>query len=252
MLPYCDDSLQALLTAQRTGTLQPVPRGSRVPRGLRGVLLRGLSLRSDERWPSMEALLAALERLRQPRRWPVAATLVVGFGAGAVVFMRAPEPGPCDAPRDALEGTWGAADRRAVEAAYLASGHEEAPRLFERVRAELDAYTNAWVSMHEESCRATYVRHEQPEAEFEQGMRCLQRHHGRRGRAPLPGAPSPSFETSRPGRRGCCLCRSGLSHADCGDGCGFCCGAGIRPGENRVRCGRPVRVFDRRDSDQSL
>ena len=64
-------------------------------------------------------------------------------------------------------------------AAYLASGHEEAPRLFERVRAELDAYTNAWVSMHEESCRATYVRHEQPEAEFEQGMRCLQRHHGR-------------------------------------------------------------------------
>ncbi len=179
VLPFPDRSLEALMDAQRAQQLQPVPRGHRVPRRLRRLLLRGLALRPEERWPSMDALLEALERLRQPRRWPVAATLVVGFGAGAIVFAGAGVDEPCTDARAALEGTWGSADRAAVETAYLASGHEDAPRLFERVEAELDGYTDAWVQMYEDSCRATFVRHEQPEAVFEQGMRCLQRHHGR-------------------------------------------------------------------------
>jgi tetratricopeptide (TPR) repeat protein/predicted Ser/Thr protein kinase len=179
VLPFSDRSLDALISAQRAQELQPVPRGHRVPRRLRRVLLRGLATLPEERWPSMEALLAALERLQAPHRWPVAATLVVGFGAGAVVFAETRAEEPCHDGRAALEGTWGPADHAAVEAAYLGSGHEEAPRLLERVQAELDGYTAEWVRMHEESCRATFVRHEQPEAVLEQGMRCLQRHHGR-------------------------------------------------------------------------
>jgi len=179
VLPFPDRSLEALLSAQRAQQLQPVPRGHRVPRRLRRLLLRGLALRSEERWPSMEVLLAALERLHQPRSWPVAATLVVGFGAGAFVFAEADAEDPCADARSALGGTWGPNDRAAVEAAYLASGHEEALRLIERVESELDVYTEQWVRVHEESCRATLVRHEQPEAVFEQSRRCLQRHHGR-------------------------------------------------------------------------
>jgi tetratricopeptide (TPR) repeat protein/predicted Ser/Thr protein kinase len=178
VLPFCDHSMAALISAQRAHELQPVPRGSRVPRRLRRILLRGLAERPDARWPVMEELLAALERLQQPRRWPVAATLVMGFGAGAIVFTET-QVVPCADPSAALEDTWGATDRRAVQVAYLGSGHEEAPQLLERVEAELDAYTGAWVRMHEQSCRATFVSHEQPEAIFEQSMRCMQRHHGR-------------------------------------------------------------------------
>jgi eukaryotic-like serine/threonine-protein kinase len=179
VLPYDDTSLGTLIAAQREQLLQPVPRGTRIPRRLRQIVRRGLAVRPDERWPSMDALLVALERLLQPRRWPVVATLVVGFGAGAIVVGSQAEPSPCSDGRDALAGTWGPADREAVQAAYLGSGHEKAPRLLERVAGELDAYSQAWAALHEQACHATFVTHERPEAAFERSLRCLQRRHGR-------------------------------------------------------------------------
>ena len=178
VLPFRDRSVAALVAAQRKGELQPVPRGARVPRRLRRILLRGLADDPGARFACMDDLLAALERLVQPRRWPVAATLVAGFSTGALVFASTPDE-PCGSPEAALEGTWGPTDRHAVQTAFLRSGHAEAPQLLQRVQGELDAYTHAWVRMHEQSCRATFIGHTQSEALFERQQRCLQRHQGR-------------------------------------------------------------------------
>jgi len=181
VLPFHDASLLALITAQQEGALQKGPHERAVPRRLRRILLRGLAEQPEARWATMEELLAALELLLHPRRWLVqatAATLVGAFGAGAIVLALV-QDAPCADPRAALEGTWGRSDQQAVEAAFLGSGHAEAPQLFERVKAELDAYSDAWVDMQQESCRATYVHNSQSEALFDQRTRCLQRRHGR-------------------------------------------------------------------------
>jgi tetratricopeptide (TPR) repeat protein/predicted Ser/Thr protein kinase len=181
VLPFHDASVLALISALEAGVLQTGPHDRAVPRRLRRILLRGLAQQPEARWATMEELLAALERLLHPSRWryqATVATLLVGFGAGAALFALAQEA-PCTDSRAALEGTWNRADRQTVEAAFLGSGHAEAPQLLERVKAELDAYAEAWVDMHEESCRATYVHQSQSEALLDRRMRCLQRRHGR-------------------------------------------------------------------------
>lgn len=181
VLPFHDGSLHALISAQQAGVMQKGPHERAVPRRLRRILLRGLAEQPEARWATMDELLAALERLLQPRRLlhqAGVATLLGAFGAGAVVLALV-EDTPCTDSRTALEGTWSRFDRQRVEAAFLGSGHAEAPQLLERVNAELDAYTEAWVDMHEESCRATYVHHSQSEALLDRRMRCLQRRHGR-------------------------------------------------------------------------
>ncbi|HVU51219.1 MAG TPA: serine/threonine-protein kinase, partial [Polyangia bacterium] len=84
--PFAGDSLVTLMTNVLEGTVRPVPERARVPGWIRRVLLRGLSTDPDARYPSMKALLAALEA--DPwvarRRWLAAAGGVVAV-AGLVL-----------------------------------------------------------------------------------------------------------------------------------------------------------------------
>ncbi|MCA9704671.1 MAG: serine/threonine protein kinase [Myxococcales bacterium] len=179
--PFADSSLSELLAAQRRGELQPVARGSAVPKRLRRVLLRGLAMHPEDRWPSIDALLDELERVRRPhRRWTrgVGVALLMGLGGAAWALQR-PSEDPCRNPQAGLEGVWGPEDRAAVQAAFLGSGHPEAPRLLGPVRQQLDAYTRAWVDMAGQTCRATFVEHQQSEAMFDRRMICLHRRRSR-------------------------------------------------------------------------
>lgn len=179
VLPFRSESVSELTHAQEHGQLTPVPRGSRVPRRLRKILLRGLVRQPDERWPSMDALLAALWRVRNPRRRrvaAVAATLIAGFSAGALAVSMPEEP--CAHPEHRLEGAWGSADKDAVQAAFAGSGHAEAPQLFERIEGRLDDYTKRWVTMYEESCRAN-LRRPSDQPRTDRTMSCLLRRRDR-------------------------------------------------------------------------
>ncbi|MEM9462305.1 MAG: serine/threonine-protein kinase [Myxococcota bacterium] len=86
--PFEGASMQALMISMTHGEVRPAPKGSRVPARLRAVLLRGMALRPEARWPSMEALLEQLRRLlicRRGRWLSLGAGIVVGlglFGAG--------------------------------------------------------------------------------------------------------------------------------------------------------------------------
>nr|MCH9680842.1 protein kinase [Deltaproteobacteria bacterium] len=66
--PFEGQGFPAVVLSQFNGQspLRQAPRDTRVPNAVHKVLIRGLELRPEERWPSMEALLEALSRA--PRR----------------------------------------------------------------------------------------------------------------------------------------------------------------------------------------
>lgn len=80
----------------------------RLPGRLGWVLRRGLSLRPSQRWPSMDALLRALEKCDYKRRAPrlvgsavVVASLCVGL-LPLSPWARPATAGPCDMPPEAM------------------------------------------------------------------------------------------------------------------------------------------------------
>ncbi|MEM9454137.1 MAG: tetratricopeptide repeat protein [Myxococcota bacterium] len=180
MRPFDGSSLSALIRSLENNELLPVPKSVTIPKRLRRILLRGLAKLPEDRWPTMDELLAELERLRQPRRWWLTATvaLAAGLGVGGLALASARED-PCPDPEAGLDGAWQIADQEAVRAAFVASEHPEALELYGRVEAQLDAYTEAWVQQAEQSCRATFVDRQQSQALFDRRMQCLQRRRNR-------------------------------------------------------------------------
>ncbi len=80
--PFTANTIAALVKTVETGSISAAPRGAAVPAWLRAALLRGLKAKPEERWPSMTALLAALERDRAKRWWRVGAVIVAGCVGG--------------------------------------------------------------------------------------------------------------------------------------------------------------------------
>jgi len=121
--PYRGDSVDELRTGVLAGPVELV--ADAVPRPLRPILRRGLARDPAERWPSMDALLAALERYaRRPQRWAAWAAALAGVAAIAVVYVVARRDSSvadtCPAP---------AVDPAHVNVAALAARDAEAGQL---------------------------------------------------------------------------------------------------------------------------
>jgi tetratricopeptide (TPR) repeat protein len=180
--PFPGQSLHELRGRVLSGEPTPPPAGAErdAPPRLRGIVLRGLALAPDARWPDMAALLDALTRdpSLARRRWAVAAggAAVVGAAAiGLAVLGRSAEPPPCPSPAPRLDGVWDAPARAAVAAAFTATHRPYAADTFARASAALDGYAQRWIAMRTEACEATAVRHEQSAALLDRRMQCLDR-----------------------------------------------------------------------------
>lgn len=100
-LASSQDSLPAeiaLALAVVQGDVRPAPEGSAVPKELREILLRGLSARPEDRYPSMGELLEQLAAfddttLRGPVLVLAGTVALLAIGAAIVVAM--PPPDPC-------------------------------------------------------------------------------------------------------------------------------------------------------------
>jgi hypothetical protein len=99
--PFVASSLAELTLAIAEGQVGAPPADRAVPAWLRAILLRGLSARPEDRFPSMEALLAAL--LHDPEADPrvsdrARAFAVAAFGVfyivGSVLYQRRYHEGP--------------------------------------------------------------------------------------------------------------------------------------------------------------
>jgi tetratricopeptide (TPR) repeat protein/tRNA A-37 threonylcarbamoyl transferase component Bud32 len=158
------------------------PPPNTVPAWLRALLLRGLSRDPEERFASMDELVAKLrddpdearhKRARSLRRALVLATLGAVLGIAAFVALRREGPSPCAGVDARVHELWSAKARAAVHAAFKRSGVPYAESAFRGLAARLDRYAADWAGMRVESCLATHVRREQSRALLERRTLCL-------------------------------------------------------------------------------
>jgi tetratricopeptide (TPR) repeat protein/tRNA A-37 threonylcarbamoyl transferase component Bud32 len=156
--PFAADSWDEIREQVRRGVIPPPPPGSSVPWRIYKVLLRGLAFRPQERWPSLEAMIAALEH--DPWRRPFGVAAVVGLlglasaASYAVASRQRPEPPRCQAAAQELAGVWDQARAEAVASAFAATEVEFAADALERVRDRLDGYAQAWLAESRAVCEA--------------------------------------------------------------------------------------------------
>ncbi len=134
------------------GPLFPPPprprRASWVGRAVEPVLRRALAMRRDDRYPSMLALLAALESARhRPQRRAVGAAVVAGVGLlAAVAVPRALDTDPCGVRARAASAFPASIRARLRPAAGTAHPLSD-------LGAHVDAYTAQWLTAAESVCR---------------------------------------------------------------------------------------------------
>jgi serine/threonine protein kinase len=174
--PFTGDNIFALEEAKATLRLDPPRRSVRVPPAIHRAIVRGLAPLPEERWPSMSALLDALERPFRGRRrtWLAAGALALAAGAGAFVLARGDDAALCSGAAEAIAPTWGAPQRDAIAAAFATTGLPYAADAAARAAGSLDAWTREWIAGHTEACEAANVRGEQSHDLLDRRMRCLE------------------------------------------------------------------------------
>jgi eukaryotic-like serine/threonine-protein kinase len=138
------------------GRIRPPPRDAQVPTWLRDVLTRGLSVAPSDRYASMDALLAELQRdpPQDNRPWLAAGVAVVLASATVAVYLVSTSTsGPsCDDAHAHIEGVWNDDRARAVRAALTRSSLSYAEASAQSVASIIDAYTERWARVHAETC----------------------------------------------------------------------------------------------------
>ncbi len=155
--PFEASDFAATYDAVTRGLVRPPPAGSRVPTHLRGVLLRALSVRPEQRFGSMEALLAELERdpAARLRRFAVSAgvAMLVLAGPGFIGWRAYRETHRCEGTVTELDGVWDGARRAQLGRVFAAPGL--APNAWDRVRAWADRYAGSWKEARVAACEAS-------------------------------------------------------------------------------------------------
>jgi tetratricopeptide (TPR) repeat protein len=178
-LPFAGDTFARLCDQVLAGHVRDAPRGAPVPTHVRAVLLRGLSVRPEQRYPSMDALLRALQSARfRTRRRAIGVAAVLGVGLFVLLGVRAAkrERLLCSGAERHLAGVWDADRRQEVARAFTRTGLAYAADAWRGAERALDGYARAWVAARTDACEATRVRGEQSEELLDRRVECLDGH----------------------------------------------------------------------------
>ncbi|HEX5747725.1 MAG TPA: tetratricopeptide repeat protein [Archangium sp.] len=155
--PFEGLSLEELGRSAREGRVKPPGRDSKVPARVRNAVLRGLRPKPADRFPSMEALLAALDpgpgRVRTWVAVSAAMACLMGVAMGYVAAHR--REVRCAQEAEKLDAAWGPARRERVRAVFLATKKPYAADAWEKLSSALDAHASLWRSLRTESCLAS-------------------------------------------------------------------------------------------------
>ncbi|MCE9578122.1 MAG: serine/threonine-protein kinase [Deltaproteobacteria bacterium] len=155
--------------------VRPAPRGADVPSHLRRALLRALRAAPDERFPSMEALLAAIAD-DPVARWRKRAAIGVGalalVGLVVVLTRRSEAVDPCATARAPLVGVWDDDLAAATERALIATNRPYAPTIAQRVTTALTTRADRWGALRESTCIA-HRDGEYSDELFDRAVACL-------------------------------------------------------------------------------
>lgn len=143
----------------------------RVSRALR----RGQAERAEDRFPTMEALLAELAPPPvRVRRWVIATLLLLaGLGTAVVVLARDRTADPCARAGAAIAVEWGDEEHAALRAAFAATALPFAPGAAASTVDQLDAWGIRWRAQANATCRATMIDKVQPVAVHTLRQSCL-------------------------------------------------------------------------------
>ncbi|MEM6989312.1 MAG: serine/threonine-protein kinase [Myxococcota bacterium] len=175
--PFPHDDVPTLVNALSAGNVV-VPPGASVPAALRDIVVRGLSHQRTDRFPSIDALLSALEKYRRPR-WPLWAKVGGSLGvlAATAAAIAQPKPDPCVAIDTSLTEAWNDEQRAAVARAFGGQQQAFANRARRDALETLDQYAVEWVDARKAACRAALDRTTQDRAP-ELRISCLEHARG--------------------------------------------------------------------------
>jgi len=154
------------------GRMLPLPPGSKVPRWLERVVLRGLSVDPGQRFPSMRALLDAIEDgPRRAGRRRMAAVLTAGFvGVAGMGYALASIPDEaCTRDDGRFAGVWDESTRKEIAALWPDAEFGEV------VTGHLDALVERWHKANAELCHSAEVEGRLSERQHELRVSCLDR-----------------------------------------------------------------------------
>ncbi len=163
------------------------PKDKKIHKRLDDVILRGLTIDSQDRFASMDKLIEALasdpdvlhKELRDKRKRTVTVVgsislslLIAGSG---MWFASTKGSRLCKGAEDKLVGVWDPAAKAKVKKAFLGTKRYFAANTYERVAKIMDDRVAQWTAMRSDACLATHVRGEQSERMLDLRMRCLNR-----------------------------------------------------------------------------
>jgi len=164
-LPFTNDDLLALVEAKASGTIAEPHRDSRVPRWLHRIILRGLAAKPEDRYASMDAVIAEIESARRRAkggRWRLwvgglaiagvaaAAGGRLGFQPDTLTAAQA-----CEGAGAPIDAVW--ADRRdAIETAVLATELPYAEDSWTWIDQEMGVVAKAWGTARRGVCEAEH------------------------------------------------------------------------------------------------
>ncbi len=161
----------------RRAKLNERPTSPRIPTWLSKILRRGLSPTPEDRYSSMEVVLALLKRdpARRLRRIGAAgvSVAVVGGAMGLLWMQKAELESRCRGGDADLEAAWNEDRKQQVSEAFRSSGLGYADESSARVIAALDDYAARWRAQQRDACEDTHVRGTQSEGRLDLRMACL-------------------------------------------------------------------------------
>jgi tetratricopeptide (TPR) repeat protein len=178
--PFAGETRMALAAAVVSGQRRSPPRGRGVPGWLRRVVERGLAIDPARRWPTMAALLSALERGKTRARLRMGAVALVGvalLGAGAEGVRRwdiAQRVAACEVAGTDIDRAWNEDARQRLRAAFLATEASYAATSADKVMPWLDERAGAWKQARTEVCLNGDVRETWDADLVDRAMWCLE------------------------------------------------------------------------------
>ncbi len=151
--PFMEDSTTNLGSGSRTEQRVEVPSSREIPRWLSDVIERGLSVEPAARFPSIEAVVEAIERGRRggrPRRVGLAVGAVVA-GLAAAGFLALREP-VCTDGSALLSAEWNPVVRARMRDGFAASGFGAWEWAHGKVASDLDGFVAGWGEAHRQAC----------------------------------------------------------------------------------------------------
>ncbi|MBX7115129.1 MAG: protein kinase [Myxococcaceae bacterium] len=177
--PFEGNTIQRIFELMNAGPPSLAPLLRRVtPLRLQSMVLRGLAVDPNKRYPSMEALLNDLGRdpwlLRRRFMGSVlAVAAAASLVAGALRYANSTAV-MCQGGEKMMGAVWSPSRRETLAQALGKATDNLPPTARGRLLEQLDGWARQWQTEYAEACAATLVRGEQTRATLDARMLCLQ------------------------------------------------------------------------------